>query len=194
MEKLRIGGEAKVGYMGGNAWTGCNYKGYMRYSEINKIVKKAFKDKYPNVKVSCTGKSFSGGQECNGTIILKLSDAVYSYDEFVENANKNGYYPMINSWYYCEDGSCVWGEKIDKDTRLKCTYNNYINGITCKYYGERLNHVSDLDKSILKPEVIEMVEYLNALYDSFNDYDINGMVDYFDTLFYKDVEIRCENE
>ena len=44
MEEIKIGGKAEVGYMGGSKWTGVNSTGgYMRYSDINKIVKKAFK-------------------------------------------------------------------------------------------------------------------------------------------------------
>lgn len=191
MEELRIGGKVKEGYMGGYAWTGCNYKGYMSYSEINKIVKKAFKNKYPNIKVSCTGKSYSGGQSCSGTITTKLNETIYSYDEFVKNADKNNYYPIMSTWYYLEDGTCKWGEALDTETRMKSTYNSYVKRLMS---GERMTRVGDLDKSIIKPNVIKMVEYLNDLYDSFNDEDINGMVDYFDTLFYKNIELCCVNE
>lgn len=193
MEELKIGGKVKEGYMGGYAWTGCNYNGYMSYGAINKLVKKAFKSRYKDVKVSCTGSSYSGGQSCDGTITTKLNDTIYDYYLFVKNCKENGYYPMMSSWYYLDDGSCEWGEGLDDETRYKATYNSYVKSL-CSCCGERLNRLSDLDKSILKPEVIEMVEYLNALYDSFNDVDVNGMVDYFDVLFYKDITLKCVEE
>ena len=77
---IKIGGEAKVGYMGGSAWNGCNSDGWKSYAEINKIVKKEFKDKYKGIKVSCRGSSFSGGQECNGMITLNINDAICTYE------------------------------------------------------------------------------------------------------------------
>lgn len=43
-EEVKVGGTVKEGYLGGSTWTGCNYHGYMRYSEINKIVKSISKE------------------------------------------------------------------------------------------------------------------------------------------------------
>ena len=48
MEELKIGGKAETGYMGGIKWTGVNAtNGYLRYTEINKLVKSAFRKRYP---------------------------------------------------------------------------------------------------------------------------------------------------
>ena len=192
MEKeleVKIGGKAEIGYMGGSKWTGCNAHGYMRYSEINKIVKAAFKKKYPNVKVSCKGSSFSGGQECNGTIYLPLEEIMISYDEFL----KTDYHPTWSTWYII-DGKGIWGEdpSLTHEMRMKAVYDNYKNCLS-SYCGVRVNtyHLADgIDKKILTPKAIELIEYLNDLYDSFNAYDVNGMVDYFDVNFYKDVSIK----
>lgn len=68
----------------------------MRYSEINKIVKKAFQKKYPGVKVSCTGSSFSGGQDCRGVIILPVEKCTKTFEEFRADIDK----------YYQEKGYC----------------------------------------------------------------------------------------
>ena len=188
MEELEIktGGKAETGYMGGSKWTGCNATGYMRYTEINKIVKKAFKKKYPETKVSCSGKSFSGGQECNGVIFMKLEEILVSYDEFA----KSGYSPNWSTWYYI-NGKCIWGEspELTDEMRLKAYYEDYKKRLTGN--GERVERISELDKCILKPAAIKRINYLNALYDSFNAYDVNGMVDYFDVNFYKDVFIKA---
>lgn len=190
MEELEIktGGKAEVGYMGGSKWTGCNATGgYMRYTEINKIVKKAFRKRYPETKVSCSGKSFSGGQECNGIIYMKLEDMLVSYDEF----KASGYSPVWHTWYYI-DGECIWGEdpKLTEEMRLKAVYESYKKSLY-GYCGSNVERISELDKCILKPAAIERINYLNALYDSFNAYDVNGMVDYFDVNFYKDVFIKA---
>lgn len=193
MEELKIGGKAEVGYMGGSKWTGVNATdGYLRYSDINKLVKKAFRMKYPNVEVSCTGSSFSGGQECNGTIYLPLEELIVSYDEFL----KTDYCPTHQGWYEI-DGKCIWGEspELTNEMRMKATYDSYKKHL-CDWSGVRINtfHICDgIDRKILKPKAMEMVEYLNALYDSFNKYDVNGMVDYFDVSFYKDVSIKALN-
>ena len=189
MEELEIktGGKAETGYMGGSKLTGCNAtNGYMRYTEINKIVKKAFKKKYPETKVSCSGKSFSGGQECNGVIFMKLEEILVSYDEF----KASGYHPTWSTWYYI-NGNCIWGEspELTEEMRLKAVYDNYKKSLS--NYGSNVERISELDKCILKPAAIERINYLNALYDSFNAYDINGMVDYFDVNFYKDVFIKA---
>lgn len=187
-EEIKIGGKAEVGYMGGSKWTGCNSTGgYMRYSEINKIVKKAFMKKYPETKVSCSGKSFSGGQECNGVVFMKESEILKSYDEFV----KSGYCPVWHTWYYI-DGKCIWGEspELTNEMRLKATYENYKKCLH-EWCGVRMERADELDKAICKPEILERAAYLNDLYDSFNSYDINGMVDYFDVNFYKDVYVKA---
>ena len=190
--------EIKEGYMGGFAFTGCNYKGYMRYSEINKIVKKEFKAKFPNVKVSCTGSSFSGGQSCDGKIIVNLNDAIYSLDEVrekIEDYYKEHKYcfqvaHFLNDWdikNYYNNVECD-RYNTSYENQIEVLYNKYIN-----YYkgGSHMNNgLNEFETLLLKPEVIEMVNYLNALYDSFNDCDNNGMVDYFSNMFYKDVELK----
>lgn len=76
---------------------------------------------------------------------------------------------------------------------LHKVYDNYVNRAADGYQGISINNLDELDKMILKPEAYEMSLHLNALYDSFNDYDINGMVDYFDTLFYKQTYLRTIN-
>ena len=187
MSELKIGGKAETGYMGGVKWTGASASGYKTYAEINKIVKSAFKKKYPETKVSCTGKSFSGGRECTGAVIMKESEILKPYDEFV----KSGYFPRLNGWYYI-NGKTIWGEdpSLTTEMRLKATYEHYKKCLH-SYSGINMERPDELDKAICKPEVLERVVYLNDLYDSLNSYDVNGMVDYFDVDFYKDVYVRA---
>lgn len=186
-ETIKIGGEFKEGYMGGTAWRGVNYTGYRRYSEINKIVKKEFKKKYPNDKVSCTGQSYSGGQSCSGTLFIYRKD-IYTLEEFMKNAKESGYYPH-DYWYYL-DGECLHEDnpKLTYDIKLECVYKNYVKNLKGSS-GCITRNIEEFDKLILKPDVIEKVSYLKGLYDSFNDYDVNGMVDYFDVMFYESIYI-----
>ena len=188
-EEIKIGGEVKEGYMGGSAWTGVNYKGYMRYSEINKIVKKQFNLKYPNDKVSCKGKSFSGGQECSGTLFIHAAD-VFTLEEFKARAKEKGYYP--NAYWYRVGGKDVFHESptLTYDIKLESVYNSYVKTLH-GYSGCIARNIDEFDELILKPQVIEKLKYLNALYDSFNDYDVNGQVDYFDVMFYKFIYLEC---
>lgn len=192
-ETVKIGGEFKDGYMGGVAWTGRNYHGYMRYSEINKIVKKAFKAKYPETKVSCTGSSFSGGQECVGTIISKLNETVYSFEEFMARAKEKGYYP--NAYWYYVDGECIFHEspKLTYEIKLESVYKSYVKNLL-SYSGSIERTIDEFDELILKPEIVERLKYLKGLYDSFNDYDVNGQVDYFDVMFYKFIYLKCSED
>jgi len=187
-ETIKIGGKAREGYMGGSAWTGINYHGYMRYSEINKLVKKAFKAKYPNDKVSCTGQSYSGGQSCDGTLFIHRSD-IYTLEEFMENANKICFYPNA-TWYYI-DGECLFHEspKLTREIKLKAMYESYVKTLK-GYSGCITKNIDEFDKLVLKPEAIEKLTYLKALYDSFNDYDVNGQVDYFDVMFYESIYVE----
>lgn len=193
MKELNFNVEMKEGYLGGIAWTGCNYNGYMNYGEINKIVKKAFNTKYKDAgvfyKISCTGKSFSGGQECNGTLTMNLNDAIYSFDEVIENKNKyfNKNHCCFSPTRYLNMWDCdVYNTPYEE--QLKVLYNKYVKRLTS--YGELINKCDELDELILKPLAVNMVNDLNAMYDSFNDYDVNSMVDYFDVMFYKDVKLR----
>lgn len=191
MEEIRIGGKAEIGYMGGQKWTGINSTNrYMSYGEINKIVKQAFRKKYPETKVSCSGKSFSGGQKCNGIVYMNLEDILVPYEDFL----KSEYTPYWHGWYYI-NGRCVWGEdpSLTNEMRMKAIYESYVKRLK-NYSGVRITTsvISEsLDKCLLKPEAIERIEYLNALYDSYNSYDVNGMVDYFCVDFYKDVSIKA---
>lgn len=190
MENIKIGVEVKKGYMGCNAYIGRNYKGYMRYSEINKIVKSEFKKRFKDVKVSCKGNSFSGGQECNGTIMMKLNEIVRPYDEFIKRVEETNYYPKMSGWYIVGK-EAVWGEKLSYEERIKATYEGYVSRLNNRV---RINGVDELDKAILTEKAVESVEYLNDLYDSFNYDECNGMVDYFDVMFYKSVEIKVVEE
>lgn len=187
-ETIKIGGVAKEGYMGGSAWRGVNYHGYMRYSEINKIVKKQFKLKYPNDKVSCTGESYSGGQSCSGTLFIHRAD-IYTLEEFMKNADEKSYYP--NATWYMVDGETVFHEspKLTREIKLKALYEQYVKTLK-GYSGCIARNIDEFDKLILKPQAIEKVSYLKALYDSFNDYDVNGQVDYFDVMFYEHIYIE----
>ena len=179
---IQTGVTIKEGYMGGFAFTGCNYHGYMRYSEINKIVKKAFKEKFPETKVSCTGSSYSGGQDCDGIITITI-DEIYTKEEYTKLATEKCYQPNASCWY-----GNKWGETLSLEERISISYDCYLKRLTGS--GENMNHIYEIDNLILKPTAIEKVNYLNALYDSFNDCDNNGMVDYFDNLFYKSVEVK----
>ena len=180
---MNVGTIAREGYMGGTAFTGVNYKGYMRYTEINKLVKKAFKEKYPDVKVSCRGQSFSGGQSCDGTLYIDLKKSIYSLEEFKAKCKEANYYGLDYRWLNDKPA-----ELMTIEERIEAIYYNYINILKA---GMRKDRCSDEDKRILKDDVIEQVTYLNDLYDSLNEEDINGMVDYFDVCFYKSVEIKA---
>lgn len=187
-EAIKIGGEVKEGYMGGSAWTGINYHGYMRYSEINKIVKKEFKKKYPNDKVSCSGKSFSGGQECNGTLFIHSCD-IFTLEEFMAKAKEKGYHPR--NYWFDYNGECMFHEnpKLTYDIKLECAYKSYVKTLK-GYSGCIARNIDEFDELVLKPEAIEKLKYLKALYDSFNDYDVNGQVDYFDVMFYESIYVE----
>lgn len=187
MENIRLGGVAETGYMGGQKWTGVNSGEYMTYAEINKIVKKEFSKKYPKVKISCRGKSFSGGRECHGTVKLPENEIMVDYEQFLNS----DYEPSNRGWYVVE-GECVYGEhpKLTREIKMKSLYEQYKKMLK-GYSGVSMTHIRELDRLLFKPEVIEKLEYLNALYDSFNSYDVNGMVDYFDVNFYKDVYLSA---
>lgn len=188
VNEIKTGVIIKEGYLGGFAFDGVNYKGYMRYSDINKLVKAAFKKSYPDIRISCTGSSFSGGQECNGKITATKAEAIRSFEEFKKEVEayykEKGYcfqvFHYINSWD-CQD--------LSYDEALKVAYDNYISRLA---WGLRCDHLDELDKMILKPRYYKALSYLNDLYDSFNSCDNNSMVDYFDNLFYKGVSLACE--
>lgn len=186
--QIKTGVIVKEGYLGGFAFDGVNYRGYMRYSEINKIVKQAFKKSFPDIRISCTGSSFSGGQECKGRLLAQKSEAVRSFEEFMQKVEA----------YYKEKGYCfqvfqyinTWqAQDLNYNEALKMAYDSYISRLK---WGHSCEHLDELDKLILKPRYYQALNYLNELYDSFNSCDNNSMVDYFSNLFYKFVYLQCE--
>lgn len=188
VNEIKTGVIIKEGYLGGFAFDGVNYKGYMRYSDINKLVKSAFKKSFPEMRISCTGSSFSGGQECKGKIRATKAEAVRSFEEFKKEVDafykEKGYcfqvFHYLNSWT---------SEGLSYDEALKTAYDNYISRLS---WGCNCENLDELDKMILKPRYYNALVYLNNLYDSFNSCDNNSMVDYFSNLFYKFVKIQCE--
>lgn len=187
---IKTGGTTFEGYMGGYGWSGINYNGYMSYAEINKIVKKEFKNKYPQAKVSCRGSSFSGGQECIGTLYIKESD-IKTLEQFRQEINK--YYDEKHycfqvahylGWWDCD----IYNTPYDQQVEI--LYNKMVN----LYKGSHnLRNINEVDEMLLSKEVLEQHKYLNALYDSFNYCDNNSMVDYFDNNFYKFIYIEVKD-
>lgn len=190
MENLKFNVEVKDGYMGCNAFVGSNYKGYMRFTEINKIVKSEFKKAYKNVKISCRGSSFAGGQDCTATLILNKEQAIKSFEEvkkaIEEYYNKNKFcFQVCRYIYYYDNDNDLLNQSYD--TQLKYVYDNYIK--SCEG-GRHSNNIDEIDEIILTTEAYNMIKLLNNMYDSFNYTENNGMVDYFDNMFYKNIFIK----
>ena len=189
-EQKNFSVKVKEGYLGCHAYVGSNYKGYKPYAEINKEIKKAFKEKYQNVKISCTGKSFSGGQDCRAVITLNEQEAVETLDKVKEKINKfydiNGYCFQINRYLYNKYEQ----EAIEYDEAIEKVYNSYIERLKCEWSGRCMNHMDELDQIILKSKTFEMLRDINNMYDSFNYEENNSMVDYFNNMFYKHIELK----
>lgn len=191
--EIKTGGVASEGYMGGTAWTGCNAgRQYWHYAQVNKIVKKEFKRRFPDVRVSCRGSSFSGGQDCRGTIHMRVEDAFIPFDEYMKKAEREGYFPSC-SWYryngrdyYCEDPALTWPQRREAVYRSTIAHANN--------YGVDVKRIDGFLEFALTDKAKAAARYLAALYDSFNQTDINSMVDYFDVLFYEFIELKTEEE
>lgn len=185
-EAVQTGGKIGDGYLGGGEWTGCNVetKGYLRYSEINKIVKKEMQRRYKGITFKTRGESYSGGQSSRFYIYLSTEQLFKPKEECISEFLRE-FRP--NGWYVLRDSQgkeiTTWGEKLnenEKRTAAEMYYDHLVNSYQMSAHNVMCggNYITPMAEGIYKTA--------KSLYMSFIHDSSNAMVDYFDRNLYDD--------
>ena len=187
-----LGGTISDGYLGATRWDGNKSNQHLYGSDLSKAIREELKRQgIKGVSVSC--KTFSGGQEV--TIKVKATAADFiGRDEYI-NDYAAGKYGLSAAWFYTEDGesihySALFSDKYSNEEQQRIIrshaareYDYYISG------SHDINHYRIDDNKIYTEAFRAKLHKINAVLDTYHYDDSNGMVDYFDTNFYRDITV-----
>lgn len=156
----------------GHGWEGKNYNQDLDIKDIAKIVKTNLKKEYPQCKFSVQIKRYSGGQSLNVSLMEAPFEAMVNKGSIINNEfvsmEAQGYkfekYAQLNQYQfnnpYKFQSACA-----------RCTPDGWNNG------------------AILTQEGWDCMKKAYQLVKSYNFDDSDGMIDYFNTNFYLDLNI-----
>lgn len=184
-----LGGTISDGYMGAYRWDGNKSHNHLYGAELSKAIREELKRQgIKGCSVSC--KTYSGGQSVRVKVATTAADFV-DRDEYINNYS----YKDLGYWLYTEDGFQIHRDKwfaLDADEQQRTLR---IHAARC--YDYSISHDIDINHH----HIDSYTEYteafrvklhkINAILDTYNYNDSNGMVDYFDTNFYRDIEVKA---
>ena len=175
------------GYMGGGAVYGSKSNLHLFGADLSKAIREDIKAAgIKGVTVSC--KTYTGGQSITATV--KASpDMFVPFAEFLESYKIS---PSIY-WIETEDGRSIHREQYmaaeyeeREEIRKSAAARSY------KYFTGRhrvtINRLEDC--GYLTAETIAKIEKVNRIICAYRYDESNGMVDYYNTNFYYDIDIR----
>lgn len=184
------GGIVSEGYMGSTRWDGTKSKKYLYGSDLSREIRKDIKDSgVKGVTVGC--QTYSGGQSVRVKFKTKPEDFV-TFEDYVENFTERD----LPYWVRLEDGTSVdrsdvfyLPEEKRKHVIELAAKQSYDRFRVEKKYPETLNHYCIDDYHMFTDEFLKKVHKVNSILDSYHYDDSNGMVDYFDTNFYREYSV-----
>ena len=182
-----LGGTISDGYLGATRWDGNKSNQHLYGSDLSKAIREELKRQgIKGCSVSC--KTYSGGQSVRVRVNATAADFV-SRDEYINNYSCND----IGYWLYTEDGEQIHRDKwfaLDADeqqrtlashARREYDYST-THSIDINYY--HIDNYTEYTEAFRAK-----LHKINAVLDTFHYDDSNGMVDYFDTNFYRDITV-----
>lgn len=187
--KNRIGGTTKPGYMGGIEWVGNNCKA-LYGSDLAKVFRQEFKT-YGIKGVTVRAGKATYTDDFTFTVKTTASDYI-SLDEYVKNYTIND---LVDgrAWIKNIDGSDLFTDKfwdLDGDTQHKILEYNAKIDYERETQDLQLNHYYIDRYKAFTTAMIEKLDLLNKIILSYNHDDSNDQVDYFDTNFYYNIDIK----
>lgn len=196
VEEFKTGVIVSDGYMGANEYTGVNkYK----FDYSSECFKKAFKACGIS-GVTIKKHKYSGGMSFTFTVKLNSDDFI-SLQEFINNFNVWDYNCYGRVYYYTTDIN-NYGERVIDEISLDELTNNtdetikkeILRGAAEYQYKQYLKGYSiyrqDDNKKVLTDKGFSRLSRIHSIILSFHHDDSNGMVDYFDTNFYYDINYK----
>ena len=184
-----LGGVASDGYMGAIRWDGNKSQKFLYGAELTAALRTDAK------RIGLKGVTFrvhtySGGQSVTATV--KASDS-----DFVP-------FEEVKSEYLQAALNCYWLTTADGAEKHRDSFESFnspefleAQEITAKKLyendskdGVRINHYYIEKYRAFTAEFTAKVNLILKLLHTYNYDDSNGMVDYFDTNFYYDIEIK----
>lgn len=182
-----LGGTISEGYLGATRWDGNKSGKYLHGSDLSKAIREELKRQgIKGCSVSC--KTYSGGQSVRVRVNTTAADFV-SRDEYINNYSCND----IGYWLYTEDGEQIHRDKwfaLDADEQQRT-----LRSHAARAYDYSISHDIDINHYHIDSYKEYTVEFkaklhkINAVLDTYHHDDSNGMVDYFDTNFYRDITV-----
>ena len=184
-----LGGTISDGYLGATRWDGNKSGKYLHGAELSKAIREELKRQgIKGCSVSC--KTYSGGQSVRVKVATTAADFV-DRDEYINNYS----YKDLGYWLVTEDGEQIHRDKwftLDADEQQRT-----LRSHAARSYDYSRSHDIDIshyyiDKYTEYTEAFRAkLHKINAVLDTFHYDDSNGMVDYFDTNFYRDIEVKA---
>ena len=184
-----LGGVASDGYMGAIRWDGNKSQKFLYGAELTAALRADAK------RIGLKGVTFrihtyAGGQSVTATVKASESDFVP-----FEEVKKEYLQAALNCyWLTMPDGTEKHRDSFEswnspefiaaQETTAEKLYNN-----DCKD-GTRVNHYYIEKYNAFTAEFSAKINLVLRLLNTYNYDDSNGQVDYFDTNFYYDIEIK----
>ncbi len=181
--------EAIEGYMGAPGYRG-NHCQMLFGAELSAAIREALKkDGQKGVSVRCS--TFAGGQEI--TVTVKASPDDYTdRAEYIASTS----YEDLPYWIRTEDGRDIhrdafWGlpeeeRRAIMEYHAAATYDQYAK--PGKDYDIASGYIDDLRQ--FTPAFRARLHRILLIIQSHNFDESNGMVDYFNTLFYSSIRVK----
>lgn len=182
-----LGGVVSDGYMGALRWDGNKSNQHLYGSDLSKAIREELKRHgIKGVSVSC--KTYSGGQSVRVKVAASTADYI-SREEYTASYRIND----AGHWLTTEDGQSISRDTwytLDGDeqrrtlashARREYDYST-THSIDINYY--HIDNYTEYTEAFRAK-----LHKINAVLDTFHYDDSNGMVDYFDTNFYRDITV-----
>lgn len=171
------------GYLGGGAVYGSKSNKYLFGADLSAAIRADLKKagiKNTTVKV----KSYAGGQSLTATVKLPDSDYI-PFEQFLDR-----YMVSCSGWIY------TGSESIFADTywSMEAAEQEQIRQAAARYEyddirsGKKVYRVDRINYLI--PAALETVKKIDSIISAYRYDCSNSMVDYFDTNFYYDIDIK----
>lgn len=174
------------GYLGGGAVYGSKSNRYLHGADLSAAIRADLKKAgIKNTTVKC--KTYAGGQ--NVTATVKLTDSDYiPFEQFLDQ-----YMVSCSGWIYTGTDSIF----ADNYWRMEAAEREQIRQAAARYEydeiraGRKVYRIDRIDYLI--PSTLETVKLVDKIISAYRYDCSNSMVDYFDTNFYYDIDLKPAN-
>ena len=195
------------GYMGAIRSDGSKSNLHLWGSELSKAIRNDLRDNITELKRSAINvrcHTYSGGQTVYVTLTMERDKYFKGHDEFVENAVENYFDVFRGTWVNYEDEygqvKTVSRDWVYSDEFKTAEEQNAFKRKVAEYaYKSTVaeadkydvsKYYTEWDARYLTDAAIKILERVFQIVGAYNYDDSNSMVDYFNTNFYWDVDIK----